>query len=199
MLCGGTPYGSYKEKFSQSCINDEECYCTVDSASAAEAMLETLVGLLPEKEQWQREIDTVLGYSGEWCYVGKNYGLTNGHNGITTDGRNAFPNAKEVWERVFARQRVGKMGYFGSPWRGGKSWVKDMYFAAWDEASKIQSPCPTCGQEVKQKVTKYKVAYFNDGVVESFAEYTNEEEFKTDNPTLEFIGLIKSTAKEFEV
>jgi hypothetical protein len=92
--CRRTSYQEYVR------LSDEHKHnCTAASADAAEAMLETLVGLLPEREADIYFAETE-GSTYQWSTKYMHDGLYIMH-GITTDARNAFPNAKEVWAKIF--------------------------------------------------------------------------------------------------
>lgn len=169
----------------------EKVYCTVVSAEEAEAMLETLVGLLPKGEQGRYNVKPAYTLGGdEWCTHDGSYDIS-GRTGITTDGRNRFPQAEEVWRKVFERQAHNK------------KYSAEAMLDAFEKGTYIHitGNCPTCGQKVKRKVTKYRVAYNASGIVtDSMAFYRDKDDW--DNKVgdgYEFIGLIKSTAEEFDV
>jgi len=131
-------------------------YCTASSAEAAEAMLETLVGLLPDEEADRYDVDiirvdSISEYTSNLCLWGRsgyNGKMTSGYiwHGITTDGRNRFPQADEVWRKVFERQDYNKRLF-----------------------------CNSCGQQIKARKRRVRYSFV------SVEGYATMEEFLTRN------------------
>lgn len=188
-------------------------FCTVDSADAAEAMLELLVSLLPDdgrRNNYEVGVDQSFGTSKNaginWCLRGGVLNIS-GITGITTDGRNAFPQAKKVWEKVFEYQVCGpipEMPMFGATER--RIWVDAGWHRWTSRLHRFTNPykdqddnCPTCGQKIPKKVTKYRVVYEGrDGLEISISSYESGEDFENYNSDYKCVSLILETAKEFD-
>lgn len=110
-------------------------YCTVDSSEAAEAMLETLVRLLPDNELERYVVGKNM--MGEfWTTKPGLIAFSGKPTGITTDGRNRFPQDEEVWAAVAEKEQMDKK--WGVGWK-----------YAFPGSKSHHTICTTCGQEVK--------------------------------------------------